>query len=301
MKTIEELIKSYKAVLTYSGSAGKGTLPPESFREFVRAMTSDCPILNIVRQIQSDSKIFALDSLQFSSKILFPRVHSGTPATPSAPTPSRNNLEMASWYADVAIEDTYMLYNIEQERFAESLQAYIAAKCGEDLEDYLINSDKSGSAPYNNCDGWLKQTETEVTVPVSGLNYPENWLEALLLAVPSQYLSRRDRWFFATSFDIENSYRNLLRTRGTALGDEVQIGNKPIAYKGIQIIVSPAMPQNVIALWHMDNLVYGVKREITIEIERQATKFETHFVAGLDAGAGVIMSAVGAKCEAIVS
>ena len=120
------------------------------------------------------------------------------------------------------------------------------------------------------------------TAPV----WPENMFEALLLQMfysnSMQYLGNRNEWRFYVPWNVENAYRDLLKARGTQLGDETQTMHKPLMYKGIPVIYVPKMPDNRALLSHPDNMVYGVFHEVEIEREREAKAKRTDMVLNVE-------------------
>lgn len=107
---------------------------------------------------------------------------------------------------------------------------------------------------------------------------PEAMFEAMLQAMPQKYLTDRGALRFWVSWDIENTYRDQLRARGTALGDQAQTSAQPVAYKGIPIVTAANMPAGQALLSHPDNLVYGIRRDVRIERERLPKLRRTDFV-----------------------
>ncbi len=120
--------------------------------------------------------------------------------------------------------------------------------------------------------------------------YPENMFEALLYQMQysgnMQYLGDRREWRFYVPWIVENAYRNLLKERGTQLGDETQTLNKPLTYKDIPVVYVPKMPDNRSMLTHPDNMVYGVFHEVEIEREREAKAKRTDYVLNVEVDYG---------------
>lgn len=107
---------------------------------------------------------------------------------------------------------------------------------------------------------------------------PEAMFQAMLNVVPQKYLRERGEWRFWVAPEIEDAYRDQLRARGTALGDAAQTQAQPVAYKGIPVVPVGNMPAGSGLLGHPDNLVYGIKRDVRIERDRQPKARRTDFV-----------------------
>lgn len=113
---------------------------------------------------------------------------------------------------------------------------------------------------------------------IDSLSWPENMFEVMLRCIPEEYKVRLPEWRFFVTWYTANRYRNLLKARGTALGDTAQTGRLNLVYKEIPVVHVPSMPAKNAWLTHPDNTVYGVERDITLEPEREAKAQRTDFV-----------------------
>jgi len=118
----------------------------------------------------------------------------------------------------------------------------------------------------------------------------------MLAGMPKEYLNDPGSWKYWVDWDVQNAYRDLLKTRGTALGDSVYTTNNKLAYKGIPIERVPMIerakaegvggPGDVAMLGYPNNHVWGVFHKVTIEREREAKKRRTDFILTLEVDAG---------------
>jgi len=113
---------------------------------------------------------------------------------------------------------------------------------------------------------------------LGGLSWPENMFERMLVCIPEAHRKDFQNWRFWVPWHCENSYRNLLKARGTALGDSAQTGMNKLVYKQVPVEVVPSMPVKKAWLSHPDNTVYGIQRDITMEPEREAKAQRTDMV-----------------------
>lgn len=138
------------------------------------------------------------------------------------------------------------------------------------IDGQLLNNHAAGEAVV------------EITaIPGFNPRNPEAMFEAMLQALPEQYKERPDELVFWVPWAIENDYRDVLRSRGTALGDAAQRDAQPVSYKGVPVQVSAAVPAGKALLSHPDNMVYGIYRDIKIEPDRVAKARRTDFVLTL--------------------
>jgi hypothetical protein len=112
--------------------------------------------------------------------------------------------------------------------------------------------------------------------------YPENMFDAMLQVAPPAYMQNRAAWRFYVPWSVEDAYRNLLKARGTALGDEATVSAKPLVYKGIPVVYCPRMPEIRSMLANPNNLIYGVFHEVQLEREREAKLKRTDFVVNTE-------------------
>jgi hypothetical protein len=102
-------------------------------------------------------------------------------------------------------------------------------------------------------------------------NYPENLFDRLIRVVPKPYYGNPSEWVIAAPFHVIKAYRDRLKARNSALGDEAQVnGQVRLPYEGSWVTYVPNMPNNLVWLTHPDNTIYGVFHEVEIEQERVA-------------------------------
>ncbi|NPV70295.1 MAG: phage major capsid protein [Firmicutes bacterium] len=133
---------------------------------------------------------------------------------------------------------------------------------------------------------YVGEAVVEITeLPDFNLYDVEDMFDAMLSALPEQYKADPSQLRFWVPWATENAYRDKLRARGTALGDQAQQASAPLAFKGVPIRACASVPAGKALLAHPDNMAYGVYRDVRIEPEREAKLLQTDFVASLRAGA----------------
>ena len=302
---------------------GQSVLVPQQFDRFVRAAQAKTSILETARFIRMESQITQIDRVGFGGRILRSggAVSEGaqahrvlTEAEHVDPTFATNTLVARELQAITSVRDTALRRNIERADFEGTLVDLFGEAAGRDVEEYALLADTSITHANDDLlsitDGWIRKSVNSVfgkalTGPPAvsadfdpaAANWPENMFQAMLVALPKQYLANRTEWRYYVDFDVEDAYRNLLRSRGTALGDETQTENRPLKYKGIPVVFAPVstrsravnpashFPGRVAMLSHPDNLVWGVFHEVTIEPKREPEGRLTKFVLTLEADA----------------
>jgi len=322
----DELLQKLDSALKNVGvdTLGQGILVPQKFDRFVRSMQIRTKILPEARFIRMESQITDIDRVGFVGRVITQAVTPNPPAngltgvadvpvgteTSVAPVFGTQVLRAVELRALTGISDRALRRNIERGDFENTLVDLFGEAAGRDFEEFAILSDANNTADplLSLMNGWATGAANRV-YGVDGTNQdaefdptdPEAIFEALLDALPKQYLQNRAEWRFYVPYEIENKYRDVLRARGTALGDAAQIGHEGLKYKGIPIVEVPMLERaNVVAggadfsggvgricmLQHPDNMVWGVFHQVSIERDRDIRNRRTDFVLTIEADAG---------------
>ena len=159
--------------------------------------------------------------------------------------------------AKTFIDDDDLEDNIEGEQFQTTLLSMMGDRIGEDLEAIAVYGDTSldytDQPLYHTYDGWIKQSTKTLksSEKASGnavdFNVHEGTIEALfdciIRNVPPRIRQSKlmSRFAIYVPYEVEDAYRNLLKSRNTALGDQMQTGDAPLMYKKYPIKYSPIL------------------------------------------------------------
>lgn len=322
----DELLQKLDSALKNVGvdTLGAGILVPEKFDRFVRSMQIRTKILPEARFIRMESQITDIDRVGFVGRVITQAVTpnplanglNGAADVPVgqeasvAPVFGTQVLRAVELRALTGISDRALRRNIERGDFENTLVDLFGEAAGRDFEEFAILSDPNNVADplLALMNGWATGATNRV-YGVQGANQaaefdpddPEAIFEALLDALPKQYLQNRAEWRFYVPYEVENDYRDVLRARGTALGDAAQIGAEGLKYKGIPIVEVPMFERATVAagganfaggvgricmLQHPDNMVWGVFHQVSIERDRDIRNRRTDFVLTIEADAG---------------
>ena len=277
---LEKIHGALKAITTRD--LGSSRLARSKQQRFVRTISESTPLLDAARRIDMQSHTHDIDRVGFASRILGRATENEAGTNESKPDFHTNTLESVEVMAIAGITDSTLEDNIEKEGFEDTLLDLIADRTGIDLEELFINGDKDSTDDFLSLtDGWLKKSANEITAEDFDTTDPESMFDAMLKAVPKKYLRNRSEWTFWVHWDIEDAYRNVLRKRGTGLGDTAQTTAQTLAYKGIKVQDCSNMPEGTALLVPSSNLVYGIYRDIFIEPDRIPKARRTDFVTTL--------------------
>jgi HK97 family phage major capsid protein len=207
-----------------------------------------------------------------------------------------NELDAKKLKALCEITDEEKEDNLEQAQFEQTLLSMMGERIGEDLEYWALFGDTTITAATNDLlhsnDGWIKKctnTITNGTAASSDFNVEANTVEsmfdAMILKIPPRFRDRSKLKFYVP-FEVEDAYRNLLKSRGTVLGDTNQTGFAPIRYKNIPLI--PCQTLDATDARSIDNKVYtiltdpanmeyGIWKNITVEPDRIVKEEKTQY------------------------
>lgn len=282
VEQLSERISSAMKAMTKS-SFGDSILNPEQAEQFIRTVEIATPVLMESRRLNmNESAERDINRVAFNNRVFHDPSQSESAKTEEADT-FTNQLSATEVMGIIGIEDDALEDNIEQEDFEDTLLDMIGDQAGIDWEELFINGDTTSGDPYLALtDGWAKLAANQVTSSNYDETDPESALQAAFDAVPYKYTSSRQTnrgdWRFYVDPMLEDNYRDVLRSRGTGLGDEAQTSDNPLTYKGFPVVDIGNMPSGELLFTNPDNLAYGVRRDIRIEEDREPKQRKTDFV-----------------------
>ena len=205
--------------------------------------------------------------------------------------------------AKTSILDDDIDDNIEGKQFESTLQSLMGAAMGEDLGAIAVfgdtDLDYDEEPLFHTFDGWAKQATTTLksselgsTNAEKAFNVHEDTIEALfdalISAVPARVRQSNlmNNFKIYVPFEVEDAYRNLLKSRNTALGDSMQVGGAPLKYKRWDVKYAPeldaedckALDNTATCLGGFpDFMRWGVYKDVSMEMERKPGDEQTNF------------------------
>lgn len=281
-----------KADMTLADLASGGLLNPEQADKFIRIVQVQPTILKQVRMVPMNSPQKKIDKIGFGSRILRPAV-SATPlaeADRSKPTTSQIELNTKEVIAEVRLPYDVIEDNIEQAgaglgvdggatnsgkpvqgSFKDTIVEMIGARVALDLEELALLGDKASADPYLALvDGYLKRL-TSNEVDHAAATITKTMFKNGLKALPKQYHRNLSALRNMVSVNQEIEYRDSLSNRDTGLGDSVIEGFRGVFGYGVPVEKTPMMPENTGMLIHPKNMVWGVQRKISMEVDKDIT------------------------------
>jgi len=280
-------------------SAGKAILQPEQYGTFMRYATLPQVMLSQADFKYMKSYKFQLTKVGLVGRVLESGYKNGNddPDTretnpdisPAEVEWTPEELDAKKLKAMCEITDDEKEDNLEQETFEQTLLQMMGERIGEDLEYWAIFADTDISYSENKLlsttDGWIKQAG--VNLKSTGFDSGEDFdldntveamFDAMIYNMPPRARQNRNNLRFYVPFEVEDAYRNLLKSRGTPLGDSTQTGYAPtLTYKNIPIIHVPTLDDEegralddsaTSFLGDPKNMAYGIYKNLSIEPKR---------------------------------
>lgn len=300
---LNELDTAFKNI-TGITQLGESVLAPEQFDRFIEAMMARTNILPNARFIDMTAHQVNIDRIGFTGRVLTGGLDKDSDDQSTSEdwvnaTTATNKLQAVELRGKVALEDRALRRNIERGNFQQHLVDLFGQAAGRDFEEWAVLADTE----YGTTDilklgnGWAKKAGNKIygQDDVFNPSDAEEVLEALLDALPKQYLVNRSEWQFQVPYEVENGYRDILKARGTALGDSALTSGGQLMYKGIPVVYCPMLERSkptddngagrIAMLQHPDNMVWGVFHEVTIEPKRDAGNRRTEFYLTIECDA----------------
>lgn len=272
--------------------SGKALLNPEQLGKFLREAQINNTILN-----QADFQLMKsfkkqLTRVGINGRVLQSGYKDDGKTTNPDLTPADvdfdyNELDVVKLKAMCSIEDEEKEDNLEKEQFENTLLSMMGERVGEDLEFWALFADKTatGNKLLATNDGWIKKSGVQIKSKGADSskgafdlkNTIEAMFDSMIKNMPIRFRQKRNLLKFFVPFEVEDAYRNLLKFRGTSLGDETQTGFNGLAYKGIPIEYCPTLDAEdgrsldntaTSILTNPKNLAWGIWKNLSIEPDR---------------------------------
>lgn len=267
-----------KAAMTLADLSSGGLMNPTQANEFIRMLQDSPTILNACRTVPMDHDTMKIEKIGFGQRILRPGVETIALADDqkSKPTTSKIELNAKEVIAEINLSYDTLENNIEGDNLKNTIMQLIAERAALDLEELIVNGDKASSDTYLKLiDGVRKQAVTHV-VDATSTVISKDILKNAKKALPAKYLRNPADFRFYTSQNAATEWMDVVAARATALGDTALQGGKASAYgipvEGIAMLQpydnGSGVQVSDSILTHPKNIVVGVSRRMSIEVEK---------------------------------
>ena len=240
--------------------AAAGILDREQYNQFMRDVEFNTSILKDAAYKKMNRETVVTSGTLIKGRVLQDGYMPDSRETNANLSPAKigfgkAELKAHKLKAKTFIDDDDLEDNIEGEQFQTTLLSMMGNQIGEDLEAIALYGntelDYDEQPLYHTYDGWITNSTIELASSEmnssNDFNVHDNTIEALFDAIIRAQKPRirqstlMNRFAIYVPFEVEDAYRNLLKSRNTTLGDSMQTGNGPLMYKKYPIKYAPIL------------------------------------------------------------
>lgn len=265
-----ELLAGDSRAVNLSAISSAGKLTDETASAFLDYVVGDQPTLGVIERRMMNSPTARLDRIGVGSRKLVAATENTLPSDTDAISFSARSLAVteAIWAEDISL--SFLEDNIASGNAEAQIAAVVAKAVGEELNDLAWNGDGSTGTFLAINTGFeaLMVADSDVTdVDNTSNSTALATLNALYKGVPSQYRTIGDQRIFCSP-GFATAYMGELGGRATMLGDQTLVGGSAgLAYFGVPITVDRHLDADKIYMAPASNLVFGVHRDVTQELD----------------------------------
>lgn len=277
-----------------------GLLQPEQSKQFIDMVLDEPTMLQQARTIRMGAPEVWINRLGFGSRILRAARTSGSAnddgsndryvrkADRAAPTTSQIQLTSSEIIAEVRLPYELLEDNIEGQSLEAHIMRLIAQRAALDLEEFALWADTASADTYLALqNGWFKRATSHVADNLNAGVNPDLFANALL-ALPQKYLKHLAQMRGFVSMANTIRYRQLVSQRQTGYGDSALQQAIPLWAHGLKIEGAPMIAADEVGnkglVTFPQNLIFGIRRDITVETDKDIRSREYIIVLTLRAG-----------------
>ncbi len=259
-----------KGIISTSDLASGGLLNPEQSNRMIDFVFDETKLKGMVRLIRMRAEQTDIDKIGVGTRVSVPKAEGVDPGVRRGVNTSKVVLNKKTIMVPFEITTEFLEDAIET---GSTLEDHIAAMMGKqfanDLEGLYIAGDKNGPAvPEGDIidggssdhvvdglhalmDGWVRLSGSGNVLDVDSAGISSNVFSRAKKALPTKYRRRLNLMRFFLPMDTEETYRNVLASRGTALGDNAIQNEVGVRAMGVQLESLALMEPNPLKVEHV--------------------------------------------------
>lgn len=277
-----------KAAIVNADLSPNGIMVPDVAKRFIVLAIKGQAILPDVLFVPMKANTARVPTAQMNARVLQPATVGSALAASLQAKPTFAGPEMATVESigEVAIDDTALEDNVELEALRQTVMDVSAERIGFDIEDASLNGDTASTdVLYAQADGWRKLCSSH-TGSASSNTFDKSIAKQAWKSIPKQYRKRKSEYRLLTADDATIDYGDSYTNRVGDAADVALRKGETLTYNGIPIVGVPAYPNDLgsdndeteVLCTRLQNLVFGVQREIRMEPFRDARARQTVFI-----------------------
>ena len=270
-----------------TGDLTGGELPRDLFDEFVERVQKEATLLDLIRTVEMPRKEMAIPKVGVGRQLLSEQTEGESPGAFEDAVSGAVELD--------ASRKTVIPYELTQEsvedivggeEVADIILSHFEQQFAVDVQNLLINGDTdAASAFFSILDGYLEiargadsesdrigspATDDDEVDSMPELDQAGAGIDTQLFNDAIQTLEERYRdptsMVFMMSETQHQEYLNTLEDREDGLGPQILQGDDSVSPFGYDIQPVPDFPDDTILLTDPDNLVYGIHRDVEVDV-----------------------------------
>lgn len=268
LKQASELIE--KGVISTSALASGGKLNAEQANRMIDFIFDETQLRGIVRLVRMRAEQFDIDKIALGKRVARAKTEGVDPGVRRGVTTSKVSLNKKAIMVPFEITTEFLEDGIET---GATLEDHVAGMMGRsfanDLENMYIAGDQNGPAvPEEDIidggatdevvddllalmDGWAKLAGAGHVLDADSSGISSNIFSRAKKQLPTKFRRRLNQMRFFLPMDTEETYRNVLASRGTALGDNAIQNELGVKAMGVQLQALALMEPNPIKVAHV--------------------------------------------------
>jgi HK97 family phage major capsid protein len=282
-----------------------GELMPEQANTFIDYVAEQPTILRQVRVERLNSPTKKINRMGFGSRIMHKAPTSGGAnddgtndrylAAAKRAKVGTSQIELTTYERIVEIRIPYEVLedNIEGSSMEAHIMRLMAEQVAIDSEEAALYSDTALSATDEDLgmeNGWLKRIAAHVVDNANGGVNPDLFANAML-ALPQKYLRNVPQMRAFVSEANRIKYQQRVAQRQTGYGDAALQENIPIVAHGLRVEAAPMLAADGSGttglVTHPKNLIWAIRRDISVETDKDIRSREYIIVLTLRSGVQV--------------
>jgi HK97 family phage major capsid protein len=277
-----------------------GLLLPEQADSFIDMVLDQPTILPQVRVVRMNSPQVKINRIGFGTRILRAARQTGSAldaggndryvraADRAAPTTSQITITEEEVIAEIRLPYELLEDNIEGASLEQHIMRLIAERAALDLEELFLWGDTGSADAYLAlADGMLKRATAHVVDNASAGVSPDTFVNGLL-ALPQKYLRYLPQMKGYISVANTIKYRQKVSQRQTGYGDAAMQSAIPLEAQGLKLEGAPSLAMDNVGnaglITFPQNLIWGVRRNISVETDKDIRSREFIIVLTLRVG-----------------
>jgi len=259
-----------KGIISTSDLASGGKLNPDQANRMIDFVFDETKLKGMVRLIRMRAEQTDIDKIGVGSRVAVPKSEGIDPGVRRGVNTSKVVLNKKGIMVPFELTTEFLEDAIET---GSTLEDHVASMMGKqfanDLEGLYIAGDKNGPAVpeadiidggasnqvvdglHALMDGWVRLSGSGNVLDVDSAGISSNVFSRAKKALPTKYRRRLNLMRFFLPMDTEETYRNVLASRGTALGDNAIQNEVGVRAMGVQLESLALMEPNPLKVEHV--------------------------------------------------